>query len=502
MGADDTSLDIEINLKANTAGGPQATAAINQVTDAQKKLQAIFNSTKNLPPPPKPPGADPKDNQQLEQHNKHLHEMHRLFHGLNEVVPGLGFAMQAAFSPIGASIGAGLAVLRVFNEHIKAMDEATKKTLEEAAKPLTHTLEAQREALIHAATAAQEFKDRLADAARTQQTVKEQTEAAIAALKAQTAEQISLEDALKSEDAAALEWRHKAGLVSDADYYRQKLELEEQYAERKRAIEDRDAKAEILLQKAGIEQTKAKQPELEIAAKEARAKADASVTTLAGMDTPQQMAAGVKEARAQLAEFRRQNELFVQIFEKDQQAAAGYNPKTFESYTRLLRAAKPETDLKKYAEQYGARQAQSEHDKREADRKEREAEENARYGTEQERAWNVAEDRYELRKRTHAEENRMGRETVAYREATESPVGQMISLAAAGESAIQHGQRASAAQLSAMQQLNVLLQRRGDNGEVILDILGRLVGHDDQLFAKIAQLEARLTNTYRGAILP
>ena len=36
-----------------------------------------------------------------EAHSGHLREMHRLFHALNEVVPGLGAVMQAAFSPSG-----------------------------------------------------------------------------------------------------------------------------------------------------------------------------------------------------------------------------------------------------------------------------------------------------------------------------------------------------------------------------------------------------------------
>ena len=83
--------------------------------------------------------------------------MHRLFHALNEVVPGLGVVMQAAFSPIGASISIAVMALQLFREHLKKVNEELDKMAEENAKPLTNRLEIMRESTIRNATSMAEF---------------------------------------------------------------------------------------------------------------------------------------------------------------------------------------------------------------------------------------------------------------------------------------------------------------------------------------------------------
>src|ERR1035441_10450079 len=65
-----------------------------------------------------------------EKHTGHLQGMHRAFHALNEVVPGLGVLMQAAFSPVGAAISLGVIALRAFQEHLKAVNEELDKMAE------------------------------------------------------------------------------------------------------------------------------------------------------------------------------------------------------------------------------------------------------------------------------------------------------------------------------------------------------------------------------------
>src|ERR1039457_4266047 len=55
-----------------------------------------------------------------EKHTGHLQGMHKAFHSLNEIVPGLGALMQAAFSPVGAAISIGVMALRGFEAHLTA----------------------------------------------------------------------------------------------------------------------------------------------------------------------------------------------------------------------------------------------------------------------------------------------------------------------------------------------------------------------------------------------
>jgi hypothetical protein len=101
---EDTSLDIEIRMPADTSGGTQAAAVLDKVK------QSAGESAK-----------------EVEKHNSHLHVMHKLFHGLNEVVPGLGVLMQAAFSPVGAAISVALMALRAFHEKMKETNAEFKK---------------------------------------------------------------------------------------------------------------------------------------------------------------------------------------------------------------------------------------------------------------------------------------------------------------------------------------------------------------------------------------
>ena len=100
-----------------------------------------------------------------EKHIGHLQGMHRAFHALNEVVPGLGVLMQAAFSPVGAAISLGVIALRGFEEHLKAVNEELDKMAEANAKPLTNRLEIMRESVIRNAASMVEFGLRISGAA-------------------------------------------------------------------------------------------------------------------------------------------------------------------------------------------------------------------------------------------------------------------------------------------------------------------------------------------------
>lgn len=204
-----------------------------------------------------------------EKHSAGLHAMHRLFHALNEVVPGLGVAMQAAFSPIGATISLAVMGLQLFREHAKKVNEELDKMAEENARPLTNRLEAMRETVVLNATGMAALRDRLAEAARQQQVLAHETERAVEASKQQAAEVQALRDVHKEDDLTLLEDMHKAGLLSEEQYAAQKLAIEQRYLEAKRAAEEQAAVRENQALRLSIERAKGQEPGLKDTAEEA-----------------------------------------------------------------------------------------------------------------------------------------------------------------------------------------------------------------------------------------
>jgi hypothetical protein len=188
--------------------------------------------------------------------------MHRMFHALNEVVPGLGVAMQAAFSPIGAVISIAVMALQFFREHLKKVNEELDKMAEENARPLTNRLEAMRTSVVLNATGMAALHDRLADAARQQQVLAQETERAVAAAKEQAAEAQTFDEGQKGEELAMLEQMHRAGLLSEEQYASEKLAIEQRYIERKRQLEENEAMREILIRRRSKEQAEMAQPGL------------------------------------------------------------------------------------------------------------------------------------------------------------------------------------------------------------------------------------------------
>ena len=220
----------------------------------------------------------------VEKHSAGLHAMHRLFHALNEVVPGLGVAMQAAFSPIGAAISIAVMALQLFREHLKKVNEELDKMAEENARPLTNRLEAMRTSVVLNATDLAALHDRLADAARQQQVLAQETERAVAAAKEQAAEAQTFDQGQKGEELAMLEQMHSAGLLSEEQYASEKLAIEQRYIERKRQLEENEAMREILIRQRSKEQAEMAQPGLTAAAEEAEKKKTKALEDLASFD--------------------------------------------------------------------------------------------------------------------------------------------------------------------------------------------------------------------------
>src|ERR1017187_6240100 len=101
------------------------------------------------------------------------HELHRVFHALNEIVPGLGSLMQVAFLPVGAAISVAVLAIRAFHEHTKKLNEEFKRFEEDAAKPLTNRLELMREEVILDAAAMAQYREKLDEASRSHLTLKD-----------------------------------------------------------------------------------------------------------------------------------------------------------------------------------------------------------------------------------------------------------------------------------------------------------------------------------------
>ena len=196
-----------------------------------------------------------------EGHEHHMHALHKIFHTLNELVPGLGILMQAAFSPIGAIIMAVVMAMRYLHEWIKKDKEEFEKLREELAKPLTGALEAVRDGVAETAVGMENLKDKLGEAARKEQGLKEQVELASASFKKQGEAAKGLSDALKENQLANLDDQHKQGLISEADYAKKKLEIEIDYINKKRQLDEAAEMTEIVLRRRLLEHAESNAPD-------------------------------------------------------------------------------------------------------------------------------------------------------------------------------------------------------------------------------------------------
>ncbi len=236
----DDSLDLLIRIKSDTAGAKTAEGALKDVGGAQEDA-----------------------GKKAEVHTGHLREMHKLFHALNEVVPGLGVLMQAAFTPVGAAISGAVIVFRLFREHIKQVNEELDKLGEENAKPATNRLNALREATVSAAAAMNELRLKLADAARVDKSGAQTMQEATEAMKERAKVAETLAEATNANELARLEAMHAAGLISESKYAEDRLAIELAFQDKKRQLGENAAMLEILVRRRALEQAEMAQPGLE-----------------------------------------------------------------------------------------------------------------------------------------------------------------------------------------------------------------------------------------------
>jgi hypothetical protein len=246
-----------------------------------------------------------------EEHTKHLHEMHRAFHALNEIVPGLGVILQTVFSPLGAAISLGVIALRGFQEYLAKVNEELDKMAELNAKPLTNRLEIMRESVIRNAGSMVELGLRLQNASRSEYDLAKAIDEVISRMHQEAAEVLSLAEIRSRGELAILENLHKAALVSEQDYARRRLENEEGLSQKKRKLAEDDLQYEINIRKAGAEAAEKAKPDFagqaESARKEAERTQTEALTAKSGMETAKENAKTAADALKKWEESHRQS---------------------------------------------------------------------------------------------------------------------------------------------------------------------------------------------------
>jgi hypothetical protein len=294
--------DFKINITGDASSLVAASQQTNQALESNKiKLIELTPEQKALTQAQTKTSEVTKEASTVaEKHTGHLQGMHRAFHALNEVVPGLGVLMQAAFSPVGAAISIGIMALRGFKEHLKAVSEELDKMAEANAKPLTNRLEIMRDSVIRNEASMVEFGLRISDAALSEHELSKSIDEVISRMHKQAEEVKALGEIRGKSELTILENLHQAGLMSEQDYARRRFEIEEELAKKKRKLAEGDLQAEINVRKAGMDAAKDSDPALTTKAERAgeesvRARTEAMVAR-SGMDTGKENLAQAKEA--------------------------------------------------------------------------------------------------------------------------------------------------------------------------------------------------------------
>src|SRR5262249_53996529 len=126
-------------------------------------------------------------------------DMHKIMHELNHIAPGLGSAFRAAFNP--ASLGI-LAFIFVLQQVKKVLDES-KQAAEEHARASVAQWEAQRQAVMDAKTAADEYAEAISKIGTNVDTLKQKEDNELATLNAILEARKKILDAQEAAELAA-----------------------------------------------------------------------------------------------------------------------------------------------------------------------------------------------------------------------------------------------------------------------------------------------------------
>lgn len=282
-------------------------------------------------------------------------ELRKIILGLNSAIPGLGVLFQAAFSPIGAAISIAMIALEKFKDAMREWNEEMDRTAEEAAKPLSNRIDEIRRTTVETSVATAELTQRLREAGNSQKSFAQQMSETVEKLKSENSATQDLSNALQTKELAQLNLLHAAGLVSTTEYEARKFAIEESYAQKKRALQDQLATAEIMVQRRLLENAQADQQKLEDQATDALGKMTAAQErTKSVLASNQQNAEKLAKDKSEFDTFQNKNSELIDVFEQlghganeHQRAMAALKTNTGENEFNKLydKWVKLETDL-------------------------------------------------------------------------------------------------------------------------------------------------------------
>ena len=117
----------------------------------------------------------------------------------------------------------------------------------------------------------------------------------------------TLGEAMKEYELANLNELHRQGLISEEDYARQKIQIEIEFAAKKRQVQEGEEMAEIMARRRVIEDAQADQERLVHAAEDAELKKTKALEDLASLRTREEVKADKEMAGKQLLDWDKQH---------------------------------------------------------------------------------------------------------------------------------------------------------------------------------------------------
>ena len=506
----DDSLEFLIRTTADPSGTDKTEKSFQQLKEATDDLHAHLEKLE-------------KSHKQVEgaaEKNSLTHrQWHRILEGLNGIVPGLGIVMQAAFSPVGATVAAAVTVLGYFKEKLAEVEEQARKATELAILPMNNRLDAMRAGVVNAASAMIGLRMQLADAARGQETVREATTRSTEALRAQISAAGELAEAWHQNDLADLEFAHQRGIISEDEYAQKRLEIELKFQAKKREIAERQTMTEILARRRKVEDAEGEQAGLAEAAQKAvqkKIEADAKLAALPGRDTVKKEKDDADKA---LREFGEDHDVVTPIFEElgpdatkatvekaIRKSSAGKNEysfllamQNFKKWSTLKgNADRAHTRFDAYPRQEAERKVAADAAAHEAEQASKRAVDNQDFITTTKRDLKDKEAGFRAQHAANVEMGQAEKETALLKGATNSPLGRELAAAADAEAAVQHGQKLNRSQDAVLKAVTKTLKDAHLSTEVVkgmIEALGHSASNQTELARQINWIKSEQAKT-------
>lgn len=225
-------------------------------------------------------------------------DLKKIVKELGHEFPLLGQAMRVALSPV---VGTAAVLVAVFGVVRKIFDDIRERSNTGIfAGSLRANIEETTKAATESELAFRSFERALATAAGAQQTLKDKTDAAVAAIRAQGVATAELDNAQKAVELARVNMQEAQGKVSGPEAVQKRMEIEDRYTRKKLDNEVRTKEAELNAKRAEQERARQSGNLAQVEAEDAKKQADEAEARLANYN------AFVKGNKAGLVETRKQ----------------------------------------------------------------------------------------------------------------------------------------------------------------------------------------------------